>query len=461
MKQYTGNLFEPFRIKAVEAIPISTPSERKEWIEEACFNVFSLTSDQVTIDLLTDSGTGAMSDMQWAEMLSADESYAGSRSFKKLEETATELTGMNFTIPVHQGRAAEHILFSELISTGDLVISNGFFDTTLANAQTLGAETLNLPTEEARDPFKSSPFKGNINLEALDATLKKEQERVPFVLMTITNNTGGGQPVSLENLKAAAEITKRYGKLFLLDACRFAENSYFIKTREAGMGSETAMSISRKCFDVADAITFSGKKDALSNIGGLLCVRSENLANRLKNHMIVVEGFPTYGGLAGYSLAAMAQGLKEVVDESYLKYRLRTIEWMVERLVEAEVPVIQPAGGHAVYIESSKFYPQIDRETFPGIALSTDLFVRGGIRACELGTVAFGYKDEQGKHILPNLDLVRLAIPRRVYTEAHMGYTVNTVIEAFKDRDQARGFEFLQEFPVMRHFRSKFKRLPS
>ncbi|MCB0336260.1 MAG: tryptophanase [Bdellovibrionales bacterium] len=458
MTQYTGTLFEPFKIKAVEALPMATAEERKGWIEKAFFNVFSLASEQVTIDLLTDSGTGAMSDIQWGEMLQADESYAGSRSFKKLETIATELTGMEFAIPVHQGRAAEHILFSELVTPGSLVLSNGFFDTTLANAQSLGAETRNLTIKEAKDPFLPHPFKGNIDLQALEDTLQAEGDRIPFVLLTITNNSGGGQPVSLENLTQAAELTHRYGKLFVLDACRFAENAYFIKSREPGMDQESAKSIAQKCFNLADAVTFSGKKDALANIGGLLCVRTQELADKAKNHMIVVEGFPTYGGLAGYSLAAMAQGLTEVLDETYLKYRLRTIEWMVEQLEEAQVPVIRPAGGHAVYLESSQFFPHIEREKFPGIALTTELYIQGGIRACELGTVAFGYRNEQGKHILPPLDLVRLAIPRRVYTEAHMGFVVNQIVSIFQQRDTIRGYEFLEEFPVMRHFRSKFRR---
>jgi tryptophanase len=430
-------------------------------MEDAHYNVFSLTSDQVIIDLLTDSGTGAMSDKQWARMLEADESYAGSRDFRDLELLAQELTGMNFIIPVHQGRAAEHLLFSELITQGSLVVSNGFFDTTLANAQSFGAETLNIPVPEAASPSLDVPFKGNMNLQALEEVLSNEAERVAFVLMTITNNTGGGQPVSLKNLEKAAALAQKYDKPFILDACRFAENAAFIQMRGQGESPEIASlsvkEIAQRCFAVADAVTFSGKKDALVNIGGLLCVKDPELAQNLKNHMIIVEGFPTYGGLAGYSLAAMAQGLREVLDESYLHYRLRTIEWMVDRLIQAEVPVLRPAGGHAVYLEASQFFPQIERENLPGIALSSELYIRGGIRSCELGTVAFGYRNEQGQHILPPLDLVRLAIPRRVYTEAHMGYVVECIKETFAERESVSGYEFLEEAPVMRHFRSKFK----
>ena len=459
----TGILFEPFKIKVVEALPLSTQDERAEWIAAAGYNVFSLTSNQVLIDLLTDSGTAAMSDLQWSEMLKADESYAGSRSFIELEATARELTGMKHILPVHQGRAAEHLLFESLLTPGDIVPSNSHFDTTLANIEACGANGINLLCVEAKDPFKDAPFKGNVDLAALEAFLAKEHSRVPFVMMTITNNTGGGQPVSYENLAEAAALARKYNKPFILDACRFAENAYFIKCRErSGQFPFTDMSvmeIAQKCFALADAITFSGKKDALVNIGGLLCVRSDTVADALKNTMLIVEGFPTYGGLAGYSLAAMNQGLKEVVDERYLAYRLRTISWMVERLAAHGIPVLQPAGGHAVYIEAAQFYAHLPRETLPGIALTTELYIAGGIRGCELGTVAFGKRTAEGKQVFPPLDLVRLAIPRRVYTEAHMGYVVEVLCELYDRKKEVAGFEFLEEYPVMRHFRSRFKRM--
>ncbi|MBX7143094.1 MAG: tryptophanase [Oligoflexia bacterium] len=451
--------FEPFKIKSVEPLPASSASERESWIRTAGYNVFSLTSSQVIIDLLTDSGTSAMSDKQWAEMMKADESYAGSRSFIELEDTARKLTGMDYIIPVHQGRAAEHLLFPRLLKSGQKVLSNGLFDTTLANIQAVGAQGVNLRCKEACDPFALAPFKGNIDLEQLQATLSSEGEKAALVVMTITNNTGGGQPVSLSNLQEAARITHAAGKLLVLDACRFAENSMLIKQREAGFDNLAVREIASRCFACADAVTFSGKKDALANIGGLLCLRDHAISEDIKASMLVVEGFPTYGGLAGYSLAAMNQGLHEVLDERYLAYRLRTIDWMVERLAALGVPVIQPAGGHAVYIEASRFYPHIPREQFPGIALTTDLYIEGGIRGCELGSVAFGFRDKNGKHVLPPLDLVRLAIPRRVYTEAHMGYVVEVLASLYRQSGAARGFEFSEEYTVLRHFRSKFRRL--
>lgn len=452
-------LFEPFKIKAVEALPLSSPTQREEWIRAVGYNVFALVSSQVTIDLLTDSGTSAMSDKQWAEMMKADEAYAGSRSFLELEATARELTGMDFIIPVHQGRAAEHLLFSKILKPRQKVLSNGLFDTTLANIQAAGAEGVNLRCAEASDPFALAPFKGNIDLAALETALATQGEQVALIVMTITNNTGGGQPVSIANLEAAARIAHAAGKMLVLDACRFAENAMLIKQREPGCGNYSTREIALRCFACADAVTFSGKKDALANIGGLLCMRDKALAEEIKGMMLVVEGFPTYGGLAGYSLAAMNQGLQEVLDERYLTYRLRAIDWMVERLAALGVPVIQPAGGHAVYVEASHFYPHIPREEFPGIALTTDLYIQGGIRGCELGSVAFGYRDKTGKHVLPPLDLVRLAIPRRVYTEAHMGYVVEVLAEMFEQRKLARGFEFSEEHTVLRHFRSKFRRL--
>ncbi|RMD85547.1 MAG: tryptophanase [Candidatus Dadabacteria bacterium] len=455
--QGSSILFEPFKIKSVEKLHLSTPKQRRLWIEEAGYNVFSLTSEQVVIDLLTDSGTAAMSDEQWSEMIKADESYAGSRNFLELEKTAREITGMEFILPVHQGRAAEHLLFSTILKEGDIVPSNSHFDTTLANIEDCGAQGINLPTEEGTSPFLKHPFKGNMDVDKLKDLLEQKGERIPAVMMTITNNTGGGQPVSMKNLEAVSSLARQYGKPLIIDACRFAENSYFIKKREEGYKDYTPAEIARKIFSLCDIVTFSGKKDALSNIGGLLCLRDRELVDKLKTKLIVTEGFPTYGGMAGYSLAAMNQGLKEVLDEGYLKYRLRTIEWMVERLEAAQVPVLVPAGGHAIYIEASKFFPHIPRENFPGITLTTELYIRGGIRGCELGTVAFGKRDKDGNHIFPPLDLVRLAVPRRVYTEAHMGYVVECIKEIYSERGRCNGFEFDVEYPIMRHFRSTFK----
>ncbi|MEZ4754416.1 MAG: tryptophanase [Bdellovibrionota bacterium] len=451
-------LYEPFKIKSVEPLPEASPTERQHWIKEANYNIFKLHASQITIDLLTDSGTAAMSDSQWAAMLKADETYAGSKDFDALEATVQELTGMDYVVPTHQGRAAEHLLFSSLVKPGDLIISNGLFDTTLANVEYFKAEGRNLPCLAALDPFAEAKFKGNIDLDALDKTFQAEPNRTPLVVITITNNTGGGQPVSLENIQEARKICDKYGKLLVIDACRFAENAFFIKRDEPGYADKTPKEIARECFDLADAITFSGKKDALSNIGGFVCTREEAVSESLKDKMIVVEGFPTYGGMAGYSIAAMNQGLIEVLDERYLKYRLRTISWMVEKLVAADVPVLRPAGGHAIYIESSKFYPQIPRDKFPGLALTTDIYIRGGIRGCELGSLAFGVTQTDGSQKLPELDLVRLAVPRRVYTEAHMGFVVQTIIDAYNERDSASGYEFLEEKLPMRHFRSTFRK---
>jgi tyrosine phenol-lyase len=441
-------------------MPISTAQERQKWVIEAGYNMFNLRSPQVMIDLLTDSGTVAMSDQQWAEMIRADEAYAGSKTFYDLESAAKNIMGMEYVLPVHQGRAAEHLLFSTILKGGELIPSNSHFDTTLANIQDQGADGINLLCPEGLKTFEHHPFKGNMDLEKLEALLAKEGNRIPLVMITITNNTAGGQPVSLENITGAAEITHRYKKMFVIDACRFAENAYFIKQREPKYANLTPLEISRKMFAFGDAATFSGKKDALSNIGGLLCLRDGELVDRLKTRLLVTEGFPTYGGMAGYSMAAMAQGLKEVLDERYLHYRLRTIEWMVERLEKAGIPVIVPAGGHAVYLESARFFPHIPQEQFPGIALTTALYIKAGVRSCELGTVAFGKRDETtGRMIPPPLDLVRLAIPRRTYTEAHMGHVVECLKEIYLERDQYRGFKFLKEYDVLRHFRSTFEQL--
>lgn len=449
-------VFEPFRIKSVEMMPFSSVEERRAWITAAGFNMFNLTSDQVMFDLLTDSGTVAMSDLQWAEMIKADESYAGSRNFRELESKARELTGMEYIIPVHQGRAAEHLFFSTVLKGGEIIPSNSHFDTTLANIQDCKAHGINLLCAEGLKVFEKSDFKGNMDLAKLEDLLKREGAKIPLVMMTITNNTAGGQPVSLSNIEQASKIAKKYGKVFVIDACRFAENAYFNKLRESSCKSLSASAIARKIFDLADVMTFSGKKDALSNIGGLLCLRDAELVDRLKNRLLVTEGFPTYGGMAGYSMAAMSQGLSEVLDERYLAYRLRTIEWMVERLESAGVPVLVPSGGHAIYLESSKFLPHIPKQELPGIALCSELYIRGGIRSCELGTVAFGTRDTNGKLIPPDLDLLRLAIPRRTYTEAHMGYVVETLKQIYTERSKLKGFKFEKEYPVMRHFRSTF-----
>ncbi len=449
-------IFEPFRIKVVEPIRISTETERGKWLKEAGYNLFNLHAEQVMIDLLTDSGTSAMSQEQWSAIFSGDESYAGSRSFYELENVAKDLFAKEIIIPVHQGRAGEHMLFSTLVKSGHRVPSNGHFDTTAANIADNGGEAVNLPSPESREPERAFPFKGNIDLAALREFLTANEAAVPFVLLTITNNFGGGQPVSLANIKAAHALCREFGKPLFLDACRFAENAYLIKLREKEYSSWSAKEIAQEIFRLADVVTFSGKKDALVNIGGLVCLNDRVLGEKLKNRLIVTEGFATYGGLAGRDLAAMAQGLREVVDEHYLHYRIRTIEWMVERLLDQKIPVIVPAGGHGIYLDAARFLSHLVKDDLPGIALAAELYLKGGIRGAELGNVAFGRKNEQGENVYPPLDLVRLAMPRRVYTEAHAGYVVEKIVAIFQRREKIGGYRFEVEAPVMRHFRSTF-----
>ena len=380
-------LFEPFRIKVVEPIRMSTQLEREQWIKEAGYNVFALKSDQVMIDLLTDSGTSAMSQEQWAAIMMGDESYAGSRSYFELVSAVHDIFGHQIVIPV----------------------------------------------------------------------LKTKGDHVPFVMLSITNNTCGGQPVSMENAEGVKALCVKYHKQLFIDACRFAENAMFIKKREKGYENWTPLAICQKMLKLAELCTFSAKKDAFANIGGFVCLNDEALAERLRNKLIVTEGFPTYGGLAGRDLGAVAQGLREILDESYLTYRLRTIEWMVERLVQAGLPVLRPSGGHGVYMEGGRFFPNIPAHQFPGVAMVNELYIRAGIRAVELGNVCFGTRDENGNNVFPALDLVRFAMPRRVYTEAHAGYVVESLIELYNNPQGVSGYEFTFEAPVMRHFRSKFK----
>ncbi len=450
-------IFEPFRIKVVEPIKVSTVEERRQWIADAGYNVFNLRSEQVMVDLLTDSGTAAMSQEQWAAMQAADESYAGSRDFFTLEQVAQDIFGKKIIIPVHQGRAAEHLVFSTLVQDGQLIPSNGHFDTTAANIEDNGATAINLPVPEAKELQGTFPFKGNMNLDALEQLLAESVDRIPFVMVTITNNTGGGQPVSVANVEAVRTICDQFKKPLIIDACRFAENAHFVKRRDHSVANLTSKEIAARIFACASIITFSGKKDALSNIGGLVALDDEILAEQLKNRLVITEGFATYGGLSGRDLAAMAQGLREVLDEEYLTYRLRTIEWTAERLSRAGVPVLLPSGGHGVYIDAGRFFSKIPPEEFPGISLVTELYIRGGIRSAELGNVAFGHKNEDGKMVFPEFDFVRFAFPRRVYTEAHSAYLVETILEVFSERDSISGYRFKKEAPVMRHFRSTFE----
>ena len=442
-------IIEPFRIKAVEPIRFSSREERERALIAAGYNVFLIPARDVLIDLLTDSGTGAMSAAQWGALMQGDESYAGSKSFQRFESVVRELTGFKHIIPTHQGRAAERILFHSALQPGDVVLNNIHFDTTRANIEHEGAEARDLVVEEGRKPALKLPFKGNIDLTRLEETLATEGDRVRMVMLTVTNNSGGGQPVSLKNIRAAREISHRYGKPFFLDACRFAENAWFIKQREAGQDHRTPREIAREMFSLADGCIMSAKKDGLANIGGFLALNDDALAQKCRNLLILTEGFPTYGGLAGYDLEAIAQGLEEVLEEDYLRYRVRTIEYLAEKLVAAGIPIVQPPGGHAVYIDAAALLPHV--KSFPGIAVVNALYLEGGIRSCEIGSVMFGQK--------ASMELVRLAIPRRLYTQSHIDYVAE--VAARIDWRTFEGYRIVEAPPVLRHFTAKFEPLLS
>ncbi len=451
-------IIEPFRIKSVEAVKFTHREDRERALAEAGWNVFCLHAEDVLIDLLTDSGTGAMSAAQWGALMQGDESYAGSRSFYRFRDVVQDLTGFRHVIPTHQGRAAERILFHSVLKPGDVVPSNNHFDTTRANIEVEQAEARDLVVPEGRVPALVHPFKGNVDLEALARTLERDGERVPLVMVTVTNNTGGGQPVSLENLRGIRALCDRHRKPFFLDACRFAENAYFIKTREPGQSGRTPKEIAREMFSLADGCTMSAKKDGLANIGGFLALNDDAWAERCRNLLILTEGFPTYGGLAGYDLEAIARGLEEVVEEPYLRYRIRSIEYLHERLVAAGVPVIRPAGGHAVYLDARALLPQIPPLAYPGIALVNALYVEAGIRGVEIGTVMFG-RQPDGSERPAAMDLVRLAIPRRVYTQSHIDYVAEAVIGVAGARDELRGYRIAKAPAMLRHFTATFEPL--
>ncbi len=451
-------IIEPFRIKSVEPIRMTSRAEREEMLAAAQFNLFKLHADDVLIDLLTDSGTSAMSAAQWGAIMTGDESYAGAKSFYKFEAAVGDLTGFRHIIPTHQGRAAEHLLFTLIAKPGHAIPSNTHFDTTRGNIEAAGAEAIDLPIPEGRQPSLEHPFKGNIDLGALDAFLSEHGERTPAVMMTITNNAGGGQPVSLENIRGAAEIAKTHGKPFYIDGCRFAENAWFNKLREEGQGNRGIKDIVRDTFAVADGMTMSAKKDAFANIGGWLALNDDALAEAARTRLIQTEGFPTYGGLAGRDLEAIAQGLEEIIDEDYLRYRVRTNAYITERLDAMGVPVVKPAGGHAVFIDARAFLPHISPLEYPGHALACALYEEGGIRGCEIGTVMFGRKPD-GSEAPAAMDLVRLAMPRRVYTQSHADYIVEVFAELTTKKDDIRGLKIVREPPMMRHFTAAFERL--
>ncbi len=451
-------IIEPFKIKSVEPIFFTSKEERIKILEEAFYNPFLIHSNKVLIDLLTDSGTSAMSSDQWAGIMRGDESYAGSPSFFRFEAAVKNITGMPLVIPTHQGRASEKILFSILGGKGKYFISNTLFDTTRANIEFSGAEGIDCLCKEGKMPTIPAPFKGNMDLELLEKTiLEKGAENIPLVIITVTNNSGGGQPVSMANIKAVRKICTANKIPLFIDACRFAENSYFIKLREEGYQNTSVENIAKELFSYADGCTMSAKKDAFANIGGFLAMNDPALAQQCRNLLVITEGFPTYGGLAGRDLEAIAIGLAEVLDENYLQYRIRSIDYLTNKLIEAGVPVMQPAGGHAVYLDAKGFLDHIPVNQYPGQALVGALYLEGGIRGVEIGSLMFGKYDEQGKLIPAQMELVRLAIPRRVYTQSHIDYVAEVIIEVFQNRKQFKGLSIVEEALLLRHFTVKMK----
>jgi tryptophanase len=458
-----NTIIEPFRIHSVQAIDLPSAEEREVALERAGYNLFGLHADEIIIDLLTDSGTGAMSSEQWAGMMRGDESYAGSRSFFRFEEAVRDLTGFSEIIPTHQGRAAEKILFSVMVEEGDVVPNNTHFDTTRANVEYQGAEARDLVTEEAMDPAAILPFKGNMDVAALRSVIEETgRDRVPLVMVTVTNNSGGGQPVSMENLREVRAVCDEYDIPLFLDACRFAENAWFIKTREPGYAGKTPKEIAQEMFSIADGCTVSAKKDGLVNIGGFLAMDAKDVAVRARNLLILTEGFPTYGGLAGYDLEALAQGLAEVLDEDYLRYRIRSIEYLAEKVADAGVPIVQPAGGHAVYIDAKAMLPHIPQHQYPAQALAVELYRNGGVRGVEIGTVMFGRPSAGGGPDEPAaMELVRLAIPRRTYTQSHIDYVAEVVIDVATQSESIGGYRITEQAPWLRHFTARFEQVTS
>lgn len=451
-------IIEPFKIKSVEPIHFNTKEQRQAILEKAFYNPFLVHANDVIIDLLTDSGTSAMSSEQWAGIMKGDESYAGSTSFYRFEETVKEITGMTYVIPTHQGRAAERILFSMLGGKGKYIVSNTLFDTTRANIEYSGAEGVDLLCEEGKLPSVPAPFKGNMNVDALKKFIEtRGADNIPLCIVTITNNSGGGQPVSMQNIKEVKAVCNQNKIPLYIDACRFAENSWFIKQREEGYADKRVSEIAREIFSYADGCTMSAKKDAFANIGGFLAMNDPTLARNCRNLLIITEGFPTYGGLTGRDLEAIAIGLKEVMEEDYLHYRIRSIEYLSNKITDAGVPVIQPPGGHAVYIDAKAFLPHIPVDQYPGQALVGALYVEGGIRGVEIGSLMFGKYDNHKKLVPAPMELVRLAIPRRVYTQSHIDYVAEVIIQVFQKRNSIKGLMITEESPMLRHFTAKLK----
>ncbi|MFQ6615275.1 MAG: tryptophanase [Fidelibacterota bacterium] len=454
-------IIEPFRIKSVEPIRITTRDERETILQQAFYNVFLIRSRDVIIDLLTDSGTNAMSSDQWSGIMRGDETYAGSESYGRFENTVKDIFGFKHVIPTHQGRAAERILFTVMCRPGDVVPNNTHFDTTRANVEFRGAVAKDLPIEEGRDPQNPHPFKGNMDLAKLEALITREgKEKIPLCMVTITNNSGGGQPVSMENLRATKTLVSRYGIPLYLDACRFAENAYLIKLREKGYENKPVREIVAEMMSYADGCTMSAKKDGLANIGGFLCTNDDLLARQERDLLILTEGFPTYGGMAGRDLEAIAIGLEEAIHEDYLIYRIAETQYLGKHLEEIGFPIVQPPGGHAVYVDANATLPHMDPLEYPGQALTAELYLAGGIRAVEIGSVMFGKEDpETGKEQPAAMELVRLAIPRRVYTQSHIDYVIEVCKRVWKRRESLKGFRITEQAPFLRHFTAKFEPL--
>ena len=454
---------EPFRIKTVEAIARTTDWERLAVIRDAGYNVFNIPADKIYIDLLTDSGTSAMSDNQWAGMMKGDESYAGSKNYFHFEAMINKIFGFKHVIPTHQGRVAENLLFSTILKDrkGLVIPNNNHFDTTRANVEYNGGKAVDLVIDIAKDTQAIADFKGNIDLDKLAKLIADVgPEKIPIGMLTITNNSGGGQPVSMANIRGTAELLKKHNIPFYIDACRFAENAYFIKTREAGYQDKSILEIANEMFSYADGCTMSAKKDALVNMGGFFATNDDELAQQITNRLILIEGFPTYGGLAGRDLEAIARGLEEVLQEDYLAYRISQVEELGDRLIDAGVPILRPTGGHAVYLDAKNFLPHIPQSQFPGIALTVSLYTHAGIRAVEIGSLMFAHDDpESGETIYPHLELVRLAIPRRVYTNSQMQYVAENIIELYEDRENIGGYEIEYQAQVLRHFTARLKPL--
>ncbi|MFN4032085.1 MAG: tryptophanase [Fimbriimonadales bacterium] len=452
-------IIEPFKIKAVDPIRLTTLAEREAILERAHYNLFLIPAEDVMIDLLTDSGTSAMSSAQWAGVMRGDESYAGSRSFYLFEETVRDIFGFKHVIPVHQGRAAERILFALLCKPGSVIPNNTHFDTTRANIEYRGGRAVDLPCAELADTAAPHPFKGNMDVEGLERLIAEVgAQNIPLVMMTLTNNSGGGQPASMQNIRAVSAVCRRHGIPFYIDACRFAENAYFIKLREPGYAHQTPLEIAREIFSYTDGCTMSAKKDGLANIGGFLCTNDDQLAQQEKELLILTEGFPTYGGLAGRDLEAVAVGLREVLDEHYLEYRLASTRYLGEHIAHEGVPIVQPPGGHAIYIDAGRMLPHIPPLQFPGQSLAVELYRLGGVRSCEIGSVMFAARaPDTGIETPAPRELVRLAIPRRVYTQSHVDYVVEVILEAYRRREQLGGYRITWQTPFLRHFSCHFE----